>query len=259
MNNETDLEQKYTIIKIDKNSSLDLRKIKKKIIQITFFFSILSLLIGILTYWLVNNNLTALKTYKRVNAKVISHKTQSSPDSKGKSSITYAPVVEYHFQEKNYQSVSNFSCSGGCYDKGEVVEALINPHRPNDFEINSFLDMWMMPISIGVIFTMLSSISIFLIRRILKLKGKFPMGFSDRRQFLVTSVEQFTNEKALITVTASFEDIQFKYIISRTVYEYQAKHYIAGVTILTGYLHRKNKKLVEIDWDSYPGSHHAAA
>jgi len=76
-------------------------------------------------------------------------------ESRSSESLTYRPVVEFvTAQGQSVQFTSPSGSSPPAYSRGESVEVLYDPDRPEIAQINSFFSLWGVPIifvSIGVI------------------------------------------------------------------------------------------------------------
>ncbi len=73
-------------------------------------------------------------------------------------SDTYRPVVTFHDHEGQLvEFVSGVGSSPPAYRKGEVVEVLFLKEDPQDAEINSFFNLWFLPVllsGMGAVFTL---------------------------------------------------------------------------------------------------------
>lgn len=90
------------------------------------------------------------KTAEHVSGKVIELNSYESRDKDtGNITIMYKPVVAYLFEGKSYTYRSNTATSPPSHDVGEEVDLLINPEEPENPEINSFIDRWLVSIIFG--------------------------------------------------------------------------------------------------------------
>lgn len=81
----------------------------------------------------------------------------SSTSSSGSSGPTYAPVVEFTHPEsgETIRFTSSSSSNPPAFDEGEDVTVLYAPDNPDDARIDSFTDLWLLPLillGMGIIF-----------------------------------------------------------------------------------------------------------
>ena len=60
-----------------------------------------------------------------------------------------APVFQYRYGEETYQHESNIYSNPPAYEKDETVELLIDPNNPSDPLVNSFSEIWLLPLIFG--------------------------------------------------------------------------------------------------------------
>ncbi|MFS0515914.1 DUF3592 domain-containing protein [Nostoc sp. UIC 10607] len=85
-----------------------------------------------------------------------------STDSKGRSSYVYYPVVEFTTPSGE---PTVFEANSGSnppeFTKGQQVEILYSPEKPNSAMINSWLSLWFLPVmftSLGSIFALVGGV-----------------------------------------------------------------------------------------------------
>jgi hypothetical protein len=68
----------------------------------------------------------------------------SSEDSDG--GVTYAPVIEYRVQGRTYTYKSSNYTNPPAYHMGQQVEMVYDPAHPDQARINTFFELWLVPI-----------------------------------------------------------------------------------------------------------------
>ncbi|MBX9256680.1 DUF3592 domain-containing protein [Desmonostoc muscorum CCALA 125] len=86
----------------------------------------------------------------------------SSPDSKGRRSYIYYPVVQYTTRSgESTIFESNSGSSPPQFAKGQHVEILYTPDKPGSAMINSWLTLWFLPLmltGLGSIFAVVGGV-----------------------------------------------------------------------------------------------------
>jgi hypothetical protein len=83
-------------------------------------------------------------------------------------STTYSPVYSYTVDGKKYEYESVNSSNPPAHEVGEVVTLLYDPERPDKARVNSFFELWLLPIIMCPVSFMMLILSIgvpFLVRR----------------------------------------------------------------------------------------------
>lgn len=87
---------------------------------------------------------------------------RSSTDSKGRSSSVYYPVVKFTTPSGEPTVFeSNLGTYPPQFRKGNEVELLYNPQQPDSVMINSWMDLWFLPVmftSLGSIFVLIGGV-----------------------------------------------------------------------------------------------------
>lgn len=82
-----------------------------------------------------------------------------SRSSKGGTSVTYAPVVEYTAADgQPYTFTSSLSSSPPAYQEGQAVPVLYDPALPTKAEINDFMSMYFVTLILGFMGTIFATI-----------------------------------------------------------------------------------------------------
>ena len=93
---------------------------------------------------------------------VIEHSRHSINDNKNRSAPVYYPVVQYKTAEgKAEEFISSTGSNPPDYDVGDKVKVFYDPLKPKHAKINYFVDIWLLPLIlgfIGTIFTTLGSL-----------------------------------------------------------------------------------------------------
>ncbi|OUL27776.1 hypothetical protein BV378_08385 [Nostoc sp. RF31YmG] len=110
----------------------------------------------------VINTHSFVGTAESIQGTVIDLKLRSSTDSKGRSSSVYYPVVK--FTPSSGEPTIFESSTGSkppAFSKGQQVEVLYNPQKPNSAMINSWLELWFLPVmftGMGSIFVLIGGV-----------------------------------------------------------------------------------------------------
>lgn len=90
---------------------------------------------------------------------VLSLERNVSRSSKGGTSVTYAPVVQYTAADGDVRTfTSSLSSSPPAYHEGQQVKVLYDPAPPYKAEINDFLSMHFGTLILGIMGTVFSTI-----------------------------------------------------------------------------------------------------
>lgn len=124
------------------------------------------LILLIVCYFLWNNQATFSETAISVNGVVIQLEERSSRNSDtGSWSYTYAPVVRYDVNGKEYVYHSTSSSNPPSYAVDEEVTLLVDPKNPNDVVIDDFMDRWFAPVLLGAMGAIFSTVGFFVFRK----------------------------------------------------------------------------------------------
>ncbi|BAY08881.1 DUF3592 domain-containing protein [Calothrix sp. NIES-2098] len=104
--------------------------------------------------FVINTN-SFVRTAESIQGTVIDLKLRSSTDSKGRHSSAYYPIVR--FTPSSGEPIIFESHTGSkppSFTKGQQVEVLYHPQKPDSTTINSWFELWFLP----TMFTGLGSI-----------------------------------------------------------------------------------------------------
>ncbi|OUL22547.1 DUF3592 domain-containing protein [Nostoc sp. 106C] len=112
----------------------------------------------------VINTHSFVGTAESIKGTVIDLKRRSSTDSKGRASSAYYPVVKFT-PSSGEPTVfeSNTGSKPPAFSKGQQVEVLYNPQKPNSAMINSWLELWFLPAmftGMGSIFVLIGGVAL---------------------------------------------------------------------------------------------------
>ncbi|MBW4560130.1 MAG: DUF3592 domain-containing protein [Mojavia pulchra JT2-VF2] len=121
-------------------------------------FAVTGIMIGLNTHSFVATAIPAQGT-------IINLVQRSSTDSKGRSSSVYYPVVKFSTQSgetKVFESDTGSNPPG--FTKGQQVEVLYSPQKPDSAKINSWSYLWLLPViftGLGSTFMLIGGVVIF--------------------------------------------------------------------------------------------------
>jgi hypothetical protein len=122
-----------------------------------FGFVGVGMLIGATIFYLNTQNFT--KHAMNAPGTVVSLQRSVSRSSKGGTSTTYAPVVEYTAADGQTRTfTSSLSSSPPAYQTGQPVKVLYDPAPPYKAEINDFMSMYFLPVLLGIMGTIFTTI-----------------------------------------------------------------------------------------------------
>lgn len=123
------------------------------------------------SYWFVRHSVSA-------QGNVIELRLVTQTDSDGQESTGYAPVFTFIAQNGNpYTAISRSNSNPPQYKVGDSITVLYEPDNPSRARIDSFLDLWFLPVifgGIGAAFICIST-SMELLRRRKCGSGQFPV------------------------------------------------------------------------------------
>jgi hypothetical protein len=96
----------------------------------------------------------------KVQGKVIA--LQSSRGSKG--GTFYTPLVEFELNQKSYQVYGSVASSPASFDVGEIVTLFVKPNRPEEAQIDTFMESWFVVLvlgGMGSVFTLIGGATVF--------------------------------------------------------------------------------------------------
>ena len=115
------------------------------------------MLVGALLSYLHSQNL--VKHGMNATGTVVGFHTSISRSSKGGTSTTYAPVVEYTAADGQTRTfTSSLSSSPPGYQEGQQVKVVYDPAMINKAEINDFMTMYFLPVLLGFMGTIFATI-----------------------------------------------------------------------------------------------------
>jgi hypothetical protein len=83
-------------------------------------------------------------------------------DSKG--SRMYSPIIEFQFNNQNYQITSEVASSPPAFEVGEEVELFVPPANPKQATIDSFMEKWFVVLILGFMGSIFSLIGFLVMR-----------------------------------------------------------------------------------------------
>lgn len=95
-------------------------------------------MIGI-AVWLGQDSLALKKTGEEAMGKVVDFEVSPPTAESGE---TYAPIVSYVVDNKEYTYSSSNSSDPPAFEIGEAVTVLYNPMQPSEARINTFFELW---------------------------------------------------------------------------------------------------------------------
>jgi len=116
-------------------------------------------------YFLWKNQETFSATAISVNGVVIELEERISRNNNGSRSYTYAPVVRYDVNGKEYVYHSTSSSNPPSYAVDEEVMLLVDPKNPHDVVIDDFMDRWFAPVLLGAMGAIFSVVGFFVFRK----------------------------------------------------------------------------------------------
>jgi len=84
-----------------------------------------------------------------VQGKMIEYEIYTDREDNGASTTMYTPVFQYEYKGETYTHKSKSSSSSQDYIIDEPVDIFVNPDDPSDILIDSFWEKWMLPILLG--------------------------------------------------------------------------------------------------------------
>lgn len=86
----------------------------------------------------------------------------SSRSSKG--GTLYSPIVEFQFNAQSYRITSEVASSPPAFEVGEEVNLFVNPAKPDEAQIDSFVENWFVVALLGFMGTIFSLIGFTVMR-----------------------------------------------------------------------------------------------
>lgn len=106
-----------------------------------FIFLIVGILCFMLGCLLVYKTYQFRKTAIRSEGVVIDFEESISKSDDGISTLMYAPIVVYYYNEQEYKFTSKVSSSSASKKVGDSIEILIDPNNPESARVNSYMLM----------------------------------------------------------------------------------------------------------------------
>lgn len=117
----------------------------KAVIIIRWVFAVIGGAQLVAAYFFYSSTQTFLETAQKTQGVVTDLVRSTSSDS-----TTYQPVVEFQIQEgRIIEFTSNSGSNPPSYTRGESVEVLYDPGRPEKARINGFFSLWGLPVIFG--------------------------------------------------------------------------------------------------------------
>ena len=101
------------------------------VMGIFFIVGILTCIIAIVIG--INQNKLKARCTAEVTAIVIENVEKKDTDDDGGTSITYAPVFSYNYNNRDYMRQSSVSSNPPKYSVGEQTVLMINPDKPEEY------------------------------------------------------------------------------------------------------------------------------
>ncbi|GAB4110514.1 MAG: hypothetical protein OHK0057_21990 [Thermoflexibacter sp.] len=117
-------------------------------------FGGVGLLLLSLAVYFFYNTIQAQKSAFRVKGTVV--EMERSRGSKGGS--VYTPVVEFQLNNQTVQIYGSVASSPPAFDKGEVVDVIVNLNNPQESRIDSFIENWFGALILGFMGSIFSAI-----------------------------------------------------------------------------------------------------
>ncbi len=117
-------------------------------------FGGIGLLLLFLAVYFFTDTLQAQKNAFRVKGTVI--ELERSRGSKGGS--VYTPVVEFQLNNQPVKIYGSVASSPPAFERGEVVEVIVNLKNPEESRIDSFMENWFVVLILGLMGSIFSAI-----------------------------------------------------------------------------------------------------
>lgn len=116
---------------------------------------------------LISNSEHAVGEIVRFNQNVSSHRSTGHTSN----IMTSAPVIEYMVDEKKYTYESKHYTNFSSYKIGDTVDLLYNKTNPSEAKINSFMELWLIPVILGGAFVLIFVVTLIILSALRKFSG----------------------------------------------------------------------------------------
>jgi hypothetical protein len=128
-------------------------------------FSTIGLILIVLAAWFGYRSYSFLEIAVPVPGIVKEFKETREYDKEDRSEYTlFWPIVNYHFESKDYTWQSNVGSSSPSYEIGDQIPLLIDPAKPGQPEENSFFSNWFLPLLLGSVGLIFAGVGIVILR-----------------------------------------------------------------------------------------------
>ncbi|MBI3535631.1 MAG: DUF3592 domain-containing protein [Deltaproteobacteria bacterium] len=102
-----------------------------------------------------------IATSLQAQGKVIELSRHATYDNHNRSAPVYYPVIEFTLPNgKKTEFISNTGSNPPDYEVGDSVTIIYDPAKPRQAKINSFLDIWLLPVVLGFLGTVFTTFSL---------------------------------------------------------------------------------------------------
>jgi hypothetical protein len=128
-------------------------------------FSSVGLLLLILCGWFGYRSYTFLEKAVPLPGIVKDFKKTNEYDKEKRQAYSlFWPIVEYHYEGKDYTWQSNVGSSSPAYHLGNQIPLLIDPAKPGEPEVDSFFSNWFLPSLLGAVGMIFAGVGVMVIR-----------------------------------------------------------------------------------------------
>lgn len=117
-------------------------------------FGGVGLLLLSLAIYFISNTLQFQKNAFRVKGTVV--EMERSRGSKGGS--VYSPIVEFQLNNQTIQIYGSVASNPPAFDKGEIVDVIVNLKNPQESRIDTFMENWFGALILGFMGSVFSAI-----------------------------------------------------------------------------------------------------
>ncbi|HMJ68890.1 MAG TPA: DUF3592 domain-containing protein [Cyclobacteriaceae bacterium] len=128
-------------------------------------FSSIGLLLLVLAVWFGNKSYSFLEKAVPVPGIVKDFTETKEYNKEERREYTlFWPIVQYHYEGRDYTWKSNVGSSSPSYDIGNQIPLLIDPAKPGDPEEDSFFSNWFLPLLLGAVGMVFAGVGIIVLR-----------------------------------------------------------------------------------------------